>query len=63
MLDGVPEIVARGEGVSPVTQGALVSGIRAVAVWHVPQVQVDDLEWGVVLVMVSQSVHKNIKLS
>ena len=56
MLGRVPELVARGEGVSPIKQGALVSGVRAVAVWLVPQVQVVDLEWGVVLVIVSQPI-------
>ena len=35
--------------------------VCAVAVWLVPQVQVVDLEWGVVLVIVSQSVHKIYK--
>ena len=56
MLRRAPELVARGEGVSPVQQGALVSGVCAVAVWLVPQVQVDDLEWGIVLVIVSQPI-------
>ena len=62
MLGRDPELVARGEGVSPIKQGALVSGVRAVAVWHVPQVQVVDLEWGVVFVIVSQPANLCIKI-
>ena len=55
MLGRVSELVARGEGF-PSQQGALVSGVRTVAVWLIPLVQVVDLEWGVVFVIISQPI-------